>query len=275
MRILGLNSGSATLKFQLFETGAAGLQSAAQGCIEKFDNYAQATLNAFAQLSRLSGETWVESLTAVGHRIVHGGERFVMPTRITPQVLREIESLSALAPLHNPPALEVIRAVRDKLGDSVPMYAMFDTAFHHDLPDEAKHYALPAAWTRDYSIRRYGFHGIAHRYLYERYAELTGKRAERVITLQLGQGCSMSALHNGRPVDTSMGYTPLERLIMATRPGDVDAGMLLGGADAILFGGGIGAQNSTTDIHVIPVNEELLIAREVRDHLAAGGAATS
>lgn len=380
MRILVFNSGSATLKFQLFETNSAGLQSVARGAIEASGNYAQATLNALTQLNRLAGEAWAESLTAVGHRIVHGGERFVTPTRITPQVLREIESLSALAPLHNPPALEVIRALRDKLGGSVPMYAVFDTAFHHDLPDEAKHYALPAAWTRDYSIRRYGFHGIAHRYLYERYAELTGKHAERVITLQLGQGCSMSALHNGKPVDTSMGYTPLEGLIMATRPGDVDAGALLrllragisvdeldrglntrsgllglseisgdmrellkleaqghagaalairafcrrarkylgaylallGGADAILFGGGIGehappirarilsgmewcgialddaaneaalgverrigAQSSTTDIYVIPVNEELLIAREVRDHLAASGAAAS
>ncbi|MCL4316254.1 MAG: acetate/propionate family kinase [Gammaproteobacteria bacterium] len=380
MRILVINSGSATLKFQLFEINSVELQSVARGSIEARGNYAQATLNAFAQLSRLAGETWAESLNAVGHRIVHGGERFVTPTRITPQVLREIESLSALAPLHNPPALEVIRAARDKLGGGVPMYAVFDTAFYHDLPEAAKHYALPAAWTQRFHIRRYGFHGIAHRYLYERYAELSGKQAGRIITLQLGQGCSMSALHDGRPVDTSMGYTPLEGLIMATRPGDVDAGALLhllrsgismdeldqglntrsgllglseisgdmrellkleaqghsgaapavrafclrarkylgaylallGGADAILFGGGIGehapqirtrilsgmewcgialdeaanesalgverrigAQNSATDIYVIPVNEELLIAREVRDHLAASGVAIS
>ncbi|MFP5344380.1 MAG: acetate/propionate family kinase [Gammaproteobacteria bacterium] len=380
MRILVLNCGSATLKFQLFESNSAGLRSLAHGVIEAGGNYAQATLNAFAQLSRVAGETWAEALTAAGHRIVHGGGRFVTPARITPQVLREIESLNALAPLHNPPALKVIRAARERLGGSVPMYAVFDTAFYHDLPDEAKHYALPAAWARDYSIRRYGFHGIAHRYLYERYAELTGKHAGRVITLQLGQGCSMSALRNGKPVDTSMGFTPLEGLIMATRPGDVDPGALLhllragisvdeldrglntrsgllglsgvsgdmrellkleaqghagaalaigafcrrarkylgaylallGGTDAILFGGGIGehapqirarilsgmawcgialddaandtvlgverrigAQNSATDIHVIPVNEELLIAREVRDQLAASGAAAS
>ncbi|MEO6697478.1 MAG: acetate/propionate family kinase, partial [Gammaproteobacteria bacterium] len=244
MRILVFNSGSATLKFQLFETNGAGLQSVApgilppatlshpwlalaRGSIEASGDYSQAALNVFTQLNRLLGEAWAESLTAVGHRIVHGGERFVTPTLITPQVLSEIESLSALAPLHNPPALEVIRAARGELGDDVPMYAVFDTAFYHDLPDAAKRYALPAEWTQKYGLRRYGFHGIAHRYLYARYTELNGQAAQRVITLQLGQGCSITALHNGRPVDTSMGYTPLEGLIMATRPGDVDAGVLL------------------------------------------------
>ena len=227
MRILVFNSGSATLKFQLFETNHAGFQSLARGSIEARGDYTQAALGAFAQLRATLGESWAQQLTAVGHRIVHGGERFVTPTLITPQVLSEIEALSPLAPLHNPPALEVIRAARGELGDSAPLYAVFDTAFYHDLPDAAKHYALPAEWTRKYGVRRYGFHGIAHRYLYERYTELNGKAAQRVITLQLGQGCSITALCNGRPVDTSMGYTPLEGLIMATRPGDVDAGVLL------------------------------------------------
>ena len=244
MRILVFNSGSATLKFQLFETNHAGFQSVApgdlppatlshpwlalaRGSIEARGDYAQAALGAFAQLRATLGEEWAQQLTAVGHRIVHGGERFVTPTLITPQVLSEIEALSALAPLHNPPALEVIHATRGELGDSAPMYAVFDTAFYHDLPDAAKHYALPTEWTQKYGLRRYGFHGIAHRYLYERYTELNGKSAQRVITLQLGQGCSITALRSGRPVDTSMGYTPLEGLIMATRPGDVDAGVLL------------------------------------------------
>ncbi len=227
MRILVFNSGSATLKYQLFETGAAGFQPVARGSIEARGDYTQAALGAFAQLRGALGETWAQELTMVGHRIVHGGERFVAPTLLTPQVLSEIESLSALAPLHNPPTLRVIHAAREELGDRAPMYAVFDTAFYHDLPDAAKHYALPAEWTKKYGLRRYGFHGIAHRYLYERYTELNGKSAQRVITLQLGQGCSITALRNGRPVDTSMGYTPLEGLIMATRPGDVDAGLLL------------------------------------------------
>jgi len=109
------------------------------------------------------------------------------------------------------------------------MYAVFDTAFHAGMPEQASLYAVPQAW-RDAGVRRYGFHGIAHRYLYERHAELSGKPAERVITVQLGQGCSMSALRNGTAVDTSMGFTPLEGLIMATRPGDVDAGAVVGGA---------------------------------------------
>lgn len=273
MRILVFNSGSATLKFRLFEASAAGLQSVAGGRVEKFDSYTQAVLNAFTQLSHVAGATWAESLTAVGHRIVHGGEGFVTPTLITPQVLNGIEALSALAPLHNPPALEVIHTARGELGDSAPMYAVFDTAFYHDLPDAAKHYALPAEWTHKYGLRRYGFHGIAHRYLYERYTELNGKAAQRVITLQLGQGCSITALRNGRPVDTSMGYTPLEGLIMATRSGDVDAGVLLhllrAGVSMDELSQGLNARSGLLGLSGISGDMRKLLRLEVQGHEGA------
>ncbi len=273
MRILVFNSGSATLKFQLFETHHAGFQPLARGTIEAQGDYAQATRGAFARLCATLGEAWDRQLTAVGFRIVHGGERFVTPTLITPQVLSEIESLSTLAPLHNPPALEVIRAVRGELGDGVPMYAVFDTAFYHDLPDAVKHYALPAEWTQKYAVRRYGFHGIAHRYLYERYAELDGQSAQRVITLQLGQGCSVSALRHGRPLDTSMGYTPLEGLIMATRPGDVDAGVLLhllrAGVSLDELGQGLNARSGLLGLSATSADMRELLHLEAQGHQGA------
>lgn len=158
-----------------------------------------------------------------GHRVVHGGESFVEPTLIDEGTLRRLEELSDLAPLHNPPAVAAIREVAAAL-PGVPQYAVFDTAFHHRLPRAATTYAVPEQWRRDHGVRRYGFHGLAHRWMAERAAALLARPLEdlRLVTLQLGSGCSAAAIAGGHSVDTSMGLTPAEGLVMATRSGDVD-----------------------------------------------------
>jgi acetate kinase len=161
---------------------------------------------------------------AVGHRIVHGGSRFVGPALVDDQVTAAIAELETLAPLHNGPGLAGIRACRAALGRGVPMVAVFDTAFHATLPDHAACYAIPAELARRHGIRRYGFHGLAYQSVVTRYGRLTGVSPERVtiVALHLGGGCSAAAIREGRSVETSMGFTPLEGLVMATRSGDLD-----------------------------------------------------
>lgn len=175
---------------------------------------------------RLSGS--LGTIKAVGHRVVHGGERYAEPTLITEEVEAGIDSLSELAPLHNPACLAGIRGARKLWGSRVPMVAVFDTAFHQTMPNVATHYALPLEMAHRHHIRRYGFHGIAHASLANGYAACTGNRLDRtkLITLQLGNGCSIAAIAQGRSVDTSMGFTPLEGLVMGTRSGDVDASIV-------------------------------------------------
>ena len=167
-------------------------------------------------------------IDAVGHRVVHGGDLYVMPTLITEQVEAGIDALSELAPLHNPSCLAGIRGARAAFGPTLPMVAVFDTAFHQTMPDVAKRYALPAELADRHRIRRYGFHGIAHASLADGYVASTGIPLEevRLITLQLGNGCSVAAIAQGRSVETSMGFTPLEGLVMGTRSGDVDASII-------------------------------------------------
>lgn len=165
---------------------------------------------------------------AVGHRVVHGGVELRAPVRIDARVIGAIESAARLAPLHNRPALDAISVARAWFGDAVPMVATFDTAFFADVPDVAATYAIPAAMSDALQIRRFGFHGIAHRYMVERYHLLhPEKEMPRIISLQLGAGCSATASVGGRPLDTSMGFTPLEGLIMGTRSGDVDPSLPL------------------------------------------------
>jgi acetate kinase len=170
------------------------------------------------------GTTTLQDLAAVGHRIVHGGNRFPASVLIDDDVITALSALEALAPLHNPPAIKAIRACREALGAATPMVAAFDTAFHQTLPEYAASYALPFALARRHQIRRYGFHGLAHHYLAWRYAELTGRAVDQVtiITLHLGNGCSACAIRHGVSVDTSMGFTPLEGLVMGTRSGNLD-----------------------------------------------------
>jgi acetate kinase len=175
---------------------------------------------------RLSGS--LRGIEAVGHRVVHGGDRYVDPTLITGQVESGIEGLIDLAPLHNPACLAGIRGARAVLGERVPMVAVFDTAFHQTMPEVARQYALPVELAARHKIRRYGFHGIAHASLAAGYSEASGRPLERarLITLQLGNGCSVTAIAGGKSVDTSMGFTPLEGLVMGTRSGDVDASIV-------------------------------------------------
>ena len=156
-----------------------------------------------------------ERANAVGHRVVHGGDRFVQPTLIDDEVVAEIEALSPLAPLHNVPALEAIRDARKALPD-VPHVAVFDTAFHASIPEEASTYAVPRRWREDWGVRRYGFHGIAVEWVASQVA------ASRLVVCHLGGGCSVTAVRDGRSVDTTMGFSPLEGVPMATRSGTID-----------------------------------------------------
>jgi len=164
-------------------------------------------------------------IAVVGHRVVHGGAEFTGPVLIDRQVLARVEALTDLAPLHQPRALAGIRAV-SRLLPEVPAVACFDTAFHAGLPAAAATYALPAAWIRRFGLRRYGFHGLSHAYASRRAAELAAGRS-RIVTCHLGAGASLAAVLDGRCVDTTMGFTPLEGLVMATRSGSVDPGLIL------------------------------------------------
>lgn len=158
---------------------------------------------------------------AVGHRVVHGGEAYVGPVIVDDAVAADLERLSRLAPLHNPPNLAGIRAARE-LFPRLPQVAVFDTAFHASLPERAFRYALPERFYRELGVRRYGFHGLSHRYVAERVAAILGRADLRLVSLHLGAGCSAAAIAGGRSLDTSMGMTPLEGLVMGTRCGDLD-----------------------------------------------------
>jgi acetate kinase len=162
----------------------------------------------------------------VGHRVVHGGDRYTSAAVITSKVKRTIDEVTELAPLHNPGSLEGINAVEQILA-GVPQVAAFDTAFHATLSEAARTYALPKKWTREWGIRRYGFHGLSHSYCSTEAAKRIGRRNLRLIVAHLGNGASISAVHDGVCIDTSMGFTPLEGLMMATRSGTVDPGILI------------------------------------------------
>jgi acetate kinase len=246
MRVLVFNCGSSSLKFELIEVDAAGGrgQSLARGLVENIGSQAAYTYRrgedvvARGEVPQHSHEAaarhvleWLRSLRpdhlrvlgAMAHRIVHGGATIAQPTVVDDAVLDAIEQASIFAPLHNPPALATIRAVSGAL-PGIPSVVIADTAFHQTLPRHAWTYAIPKELAARYGIRRFGFHGIGHSYMMERYAELSGKPARELdlITLQLGAGCSITAIAKGRSVDTSMGLTPLEGLVMATRSGDLD-----------------------------------------------------
>ncbi|MDQ6962924.1 MAG: acetate kinase [Mariprofundaceae bacterium] len=178
-------------------------------------------------LSALLDEVGMANITALGHRVVHGGETFIAPTLLDDTVIAQIESLSHLAPLHNPSNLLGIRASMKQL-PHVPHIAVFDTAFHHAMPAYASFYAVPYDWYTEHGVRRYGFHGTSHHYV----GEQAGQRLERafhrchLITVHLGNGCSATAISGGKSIDTTMGMTPLEGLVMGTRSGDIDPAIL-------------------------------------------------
>lgn len=201
------------------------------GVFERRTNYhgSQTPAEAEAALRDFVAREPVAAVQMVAHRIVHGGERLVQSCVIDDEVEAEIARLAPVAPLHNPAALAWIRACRALLGKDVPQVAVFDTAFYAELPPVARSYALPRALCERLSARRYGFHGLAHDAMWRRWRTLRPDAAARarVISLQLGAGCSITAVRGGRPVDTSMGFSPLEGLMMATRSGDIDPGLLL------------------------------------------------
>jgi len=259
MNVLVLNCGSSSVKFQIIATDLERIeqnadQRLAHGLLERIGGAGVVTFTAEGQVPRRTAEPirdtraavdlilrWalapdsglaqvssVAEINAVGHRVVHGGERFTRSALITDEVLREIEDCIELAPLHNPANIQGIVAARASLGDGVPQVAVFDTAFHQTLPEHAYLYALPYQLYRRHRIRRYGFHGTSHRYVAYRFRTLVGVEREQtnVITLHLGNGCSIAAIRGGDSVDTSMGFTPLEGLVMGTRSGDVDASVV-------------------------------------------------
>jgi acetate kinase len=259
VHVLVLNVGSSTLKFQLVRTDADRIaadadEHLARGQIERIGGEAVLTLetgrdraprrsvaslrNHAAAVEHLlrwltdaqtgSGIDALGQIEAVGHRVVHGGEYFTRSVLIDQEVLHRLDETIELAPLHNPHNLSGIRAAQAALGPGVPQVAAFDTAFHHTLPEAAYLYAIPYQYYRRYRVRRYGFHGTSHRYVAHRYRQLTGRTHEqtRLVTLHLGNGCSACAIREGRSVDTSMGFTPLEGLVMGTRSGDVDPAIL-------------------------------------------------
>jgi acetate kinase len=254
MNILVLNCGSSSVKFQIIATDLDLIAAnrdlrLARGSIERVGGEAILSLQSEGKEAQRStanlrdtraavelivhwacseaGIAQVQSVAdihAVGHRVVHGGERFTQSVAIDDAVLSGIEDCIELAPLHNPTNIKGIIAAREVFGNGLPQVAVFDTAFHQTLPEHAYLYAIPYQLYRRYRIRRYGFHGTSHRYVAYRYRQL--RRIERdqthIITLHLGNGCSIAGIHAGNSLDTSMGLTPLEGLVMGTRSGDID-----------------------------------------------------
>lgn len=218
MRVLVVNAGSSSLKLRLLDGDDALLAS--------HDLPApRSTVDEAELASALAG---IDAVDAVGHRIVHGGTRFHAAVRLNPTVIEQLTELADLAPLHQPKSLAALDAVSAALPE-VPAVACFDTAFHATLPKAAATYALPAAWRERWALRRYGFHGLSHAYAARRAAELLDRTADslRVVSCHLGAGASLAAVRGGVSVETTMGFTPLEGLVMATRSGSVDPGLLL------------------------------------------------
>ena len=261
MRILVVNAGSSSLKLSLLGDADRLLaEHDLEGTGGKVD------LAALEAAVREAGE-----LDVVGHRVVHGGPRYAGPVRIDDEVETYLQSLVDLAPLHQKPALEAIDAVRRQLPE-VPAIACFDTAFHHRMPAAAATYAIPREWRERWSIRRYGFHGLSHAYASRRAAELTGRPLEslRIVSCHLGSGSSLAAIEGGRSVDTTMGFTPLEGLVMGTRAGTVDPGLVLW----LIRSGGVDPDAVNEGLEKHSGLLALAGTADMKQVLAEGGAAT-
>lgn len=252
MKVLVLNCGSSSVKLQALDVDAGvadhePLTVWARGAVRSVgspnatwsvdvgEHHAEGALHLRDHsaavrelLARFREAYGDQGIDAVGHRIVHGGARYKDATVIDQAVIASLAELEELAPLHNGPCVAGVRAARIALGDAVPMTASFDTTFHHDLPAVASQYAIPASLAERYAIRRYGFHGLSYRSVLARYCHLTDTPPERatLIVLHLGSGCSAAAIRDGHSADTSMGFTPLEGLVMSTRSGDLDPAIM-------------------------------------------------
>ena len=218
--ILVINAGSASLKYKLFE--AKSLRLLQKHDFQNVKSYQLAFKKLVGQIKE------PQNIIGVGHRVVHGGTKYFYPTVITDRVMRGLEKISHLAPLHNPYNLLGIKISR-RYFPKVPDIACFDTGFFVNLPDKAKIYALPLKFYKKYKIQRFGFHGLSHQYVAMQAAKKLKKPFSKlkIITCHLGGGCSITAINKGRPVETSMGFTPLEGLVMMSRSGDLDAGIIL------------------------------------------------
>jgi acetate kinase len=218
MHVLVLNAGSSTLKWTLLDGNAATLEAGTE-------EWAAAELERRGEQLRALLRR-IPRFDAVGHRVVHGGTRFVFSTVIDPEVRRELDELASLDRLHMLPALAGIDAVSAEF-PAVTQVAAFDTAFHATLPEAAAGYALPFEWSERWSLRRFGFHGLSVQYSVEQARRLLGVTPAKMIVCHLGSGCSITAVADGKSLDTTMGFTPLEGVMMATRSGSVDPGLLL------------------------------------------------
>ncbi|MBQ8918248.1 MAG: acetate kinase, partial [Oscillospiraceae bacterium] len=244
MKVLVINAGSSSLKYQLIDMATE--EAIAKGLCERIGMDGKIThktstgvelsyevafpthKEAFEELTKVltSGEGKVieslDEVSAIGHRAVHGGEKFSSSVIIDEEMMQTLDDLADLAPLHNPPGLTGMRACKEVFGEDVPMVGVFDTAFHQTMPAKAYIYPIPYEYYEKYRIRRYGFHGTSHRFVSNRLAEITGKKDMKVITCHLGNGSSIAAIDCGKVIDTTMGLSPLEGLIMGTRSGNID-----------------------------------------------------
>src|SRR6056297_1368042 len=250
MKILVLNSGSSSIKFQLFNMEKEEVLAKGQverigieGSAIEYENMSGQEVEKDIDISDhregiehiidmlLDSEVGIlediDEINAVGHRVVHGGEKFAESTLITDEVINSIEEVSSLAPLHNPHNLSGIRVCKELLPGK-PQVAVFDTAFHQSMPEEAYTYAIPYEYYEEYGVRRYGFHGTSHKFVSNRVAEIMNEDKDdlKIITCHLGNGASMAAVDGEKSIDTSMGMTPLEGLVMGTRSGDIDPAII-------------------------------------------------
>lgn len=246
-KVLAINAGSSSLKFQLFDMPAETVLT--KGVVERigFDdaiftivvngekqrevtsipNHAVAVKLLLDKLIRYGIIRSFDEIDGIGHRVVHGGEKFSDSVLITDEVIKQIEEVSELAPLHNPANLVGIRAFQEVL-PNVPAVAVFDTAFHQTMPEQSFLYSLPYEYYTKFGIRKYGFHGTSHKYVTQRAAELLGRPIEqlRLISCHLGNGASIAAVEGGKSIDTSMGFTPLAGVAMGTRSGNIDPALI-------------------------------------------------
>ena len=246
-KVISINAGSSSLKFQLIEMPEE--EVIAKGLVERIGldnsifglkyndvdeeeildipNHDKAVELLLERLMSSGVIQSLEEIDGVGHRVVHGGEKFSDSVLVTDEVLAEIENVSELAPLHNPANVTGIKAFKEIL-PNIPAVAVFDTAFHQSMPPESYLYSLPYEYYEKYGIRKYGFHGTSHKYVSERAAEMLGQPADRLrlITCHIGNGASVAAIENGKSVDTSMGFTPLEGVTMGTRSGSLDPALI-------------------------------------------------
>ena len=226
-KLFVLNCGSTSIKYKLFDADAQ-FRVLAEGLVEEVRDYEAGFILIQERLRKVGVLESFAQLDAAAHRVVHGGERFVTPVLIDAQVIKAIRSLIPLAPLHNPHNLEGILTLQ-KAAPNLSQVAVFDTAFHQSMPKIAYRYAIDDMLYQKEGIRRFGFHGISHHYLRDESAKMLNQSEKELnlITIHLGGGASMTAVREGRSIDTSMGFTPMEGLVMGTRPGDLDSGIVL------------------------------------------------